>query len=156
GWLALCVIASVALLVAIAYRGVTEWEHSAATLAARRSDAAADQLVTVITRDMRGIQTGLLSSLRVDDASPDAPLDFNDISSAFARYPYAEAFFAGRRGAEPLMFYSRADRPPGWLPKPDERTIFPVVLSTDRSVGRQLLDRIEQSAAEGRPFSTFD
>jgi signal transduction histidine kinase len=54
------------------------------------------------------------------------------------------------------MFYSRADRPPGWLPKPDERTIFPVVLSTDRSVGRQLLDRIDQSAAEGRPFSTFD
>jgi signal transduction histidine kinase len=156
GWLAACVIASVALLVAVAYRGVTEWEHSAALLAARRTDAAADQLVTVITRDMRGIQMRLLSSLRVDDASPDAPLDFNDISSAFARYPYAEAFFAGRGGADLMTFYSRADRPPPWLPKPDERTIFPVVLSADRHVGRQFLTRIEHSAAEGRSFATFD
>src|SRR5262249_15979453 len=88
--------------------------------------------------------------------SPDAPLDFNDVSSAFARYPYAEAFFAARGGADLLMFYSRADRPPAWLPKPDERTIFPVVLSTDRTVGRQLLHRIDQTAPQGRPFSTFD
>jgi len=156
GWLAACVIASVVLLVYLAYRGVTEWEHSAALLAARRTDLAADQLVTAITRDMRGIQGRLLSAFHVDEASPDAPLDFNDVISAFARYPYAEAFFAGRNSSDSLMFYSRADRPPAWLPKPDEQTIFPVVLNTDRRVGRQFLNRIEQSAAEGRSFATFD
>jgi len=156
GWLAACVIASVALLVYLAYRGVTEWEHSAALLAARRTDVAADQLVTAITRDMRGIQARLLTAFHVDETSPDAPLDFSDVISAFARYPYAEAFFAGQSRSDSMMFYSRADRPPGWLPKPDERTIFPVVLSTDRRVGRQFLDRIEQSVAEGRSFATFD
>jgi signal transduction histidine kinase len=156
GWLAACVIASVTLLVAIAYRGVTEWEHSAAMLAERRSDTAADQLVTAITRDMRGLQVRLLSSLRVDESAPDAPLDFNDVSSAFARYPYAEAFFAGRGDAAAVTFYSRADRPPAWLAKSGERSLFPVVLTTDPRVGRQLLERVEQSAAEGRAFATFD
>jgi signal transduction histidine kinase len=155
-WLVACVIASASLLVAIANRGVTEWERSAALLASRRTDAAADQLVTAITRDMRGVQTRLLSSLRIDEASPDAPLDFNDVSSAFARYPYAEAFFAGRAGTDGLTFYSRADRPPTWLRKPDEQTLFPVVLTTDRRTGQQLVERIEQSATEGRLVATFD
>ena len=89
-WLATCVVASVTILAAVGYRAIAEWQRSAALLAQRRVDAAADQLVTAITRDMRGVQASVLSALHVEEMKPTVLLDLNGVGSAFARYPYAE------------------------------------------------------------------
>ena len=159
GWLATCVVASVAILAAVGYRAITEWQRSAALLAQRRVDAAADQLVTAITRDMRGVQASVLSALHVEEMKPTVLLDLNGVGSAFARYPYAELFFAsGERAADPesITFYSRAERPPTWLPKPAEPSLFPVARTHDRDASGLLLERIDRSATEGRRFATFD
>jgi signal transduction histidine kinase len=159
GWLATCVVASVTILAAVGYRAIAEWQRSAALLAQRRADASADQLVTAITRDMRGVQGSVLSGLHVDEMKPTVLLDLNGVGSAFARYPYAELFFASEEGTadpESMTFYSRADRSPAWLSKPDEPTLFPVTRTHERSASRLLFERIQRSAAEGRRFATFD
>jgi signal transduction histidine kinase len=159
GWLATCVVASVTILAAVGYRAIAEWQRSAALLAQRHADAAADQLVTAITRDMRGVQASVLSALHVEEMKPTVLLDLNGVGSAFTRYPYAELFFAsGERAADPesMTFYSRAERPPLWLPKPDEPSLFPVTRTHDRRASALLFERIDRSAAEGRRFATFD
>jgi signal transduction histidine kinase len=159
GWLAIVVVAAVGVLAAVGYRATSEWEHSADLLAQRRADAAVDQLVTAITRDMRGVQAAVLSSLRSDDMAPNRRLDINGVGSAFARYPYAEVFFASgniARSSGSMTFYSRAERSPAWLPKSDEQTLFPVVRTHDGTASTLLLERIRRSGAEGRRFAIFD
>lgn len=158
GSLAIGACISVVTLVWLGYRAITEWQRSAALLAERRAEAAVDLLETAITRDMRGVQTSVLSALRFDEVTPNLMLDLNDVGSAFARYPYPEAFFAGRGTAtsDAMTFYSRADRPAPWLPRGGDQPRFPVVLAREPSIGRTLIDRIARDATEGRRFATFD
>jgi signal transduction histidine kinase len=158
GWLAVGLVVSVAALAWLGYRATTEWQRSAALLAQRRAEAAADLLVTAITRDMRGVQTSVLSSLRFESAGASPMLDLNGVGSALARYPYPEVFFATRGTPVPdsLTFYSRAERPAAWLLGRGEPTRFPVVLATDAAVSHLLLHRIRRDGADGRRVSTFD
>jgi hypothetical protein len=79
------------------YRAVREWQRSSALLVERRTDEAADLLVTALTHDMRAVQKSVLSSADWDEFMLNPPYDVsNVVASAFARYPYPEAFFAGR------------------------------------------------------------
>jgi signal transduction histidine kinase len=159
GWLAVGLIVSVGTLAWVAYRATGEWQRSASLLAQRRADAAADLLVTAITRDMRGVQTSVLSSLRFDEVRPNPILELNGVGSALARYPYPEVFFAGRGAPLPesLTFYTRAERPAPWLQGAASGPArFPVVLATDTAVSQTLLQRIRQDVTDGRRFATFD
>jgi signal transduction histidine kinase len=156
GWLALGVFMSVVTLAWLGYRAISEWQRSATLLAQRRADAAVDLLVTAITRDMRGAQESVLSS-QFDELRAGLIPDLNGVGSAFARYPYPEAFFAssGRPGPDSMMFYSRAERPPAWLTKSDEQNRFPVVFGREPAMSHLLFDRIARDAAQGRRFATF-
>ena len=158
GWIAVGACVSLAMLAWLGYRAINEWQRSARLLAERRAESAVDLLVTAVTRDMRGVQTSVLSSLRFDELRPDLTLDLYDVGSAFARYPYPEAFFVSRGGARPesMMFYSRADRPAPWLPRAGEKPRFPVVLGREPRVAEILLRRVARDAAEGRRYAAFD
>lgn len=159
GTLAIAAIVSVATLAWVGYRAVYGWQRSAELLVQRASDSGADLLVRTITRDMRGVQTSVLPSLQFEDNEPDAQLDVNAVASAFARYPYPELFFGGRRrraGATQLAFYSRAARVPAWLPLSETETPFPVVVSTYSLLRDRLIARVERDARVRRPLSVFD
>lgn len=158
GWIVLGVFASAVTLGWLGFRAITEWQRSAAMVAQRHAEAAVDLLVAAITRDMRGVQTSVLPSFRFDQLQPNLTLDLNDVGSAFARYPYPEAFFASRDTATPaaMTFYSRGERQPGWLPKNTEPIRFPVMVGSSPEVSEILLARIARDAADRRRFATFN
>ena len=161
GALILGVLGAIAALTWFGYRAVRGWRDSAAQLAGRRAAETASLLLTAIARDMRGVQTVVLSSPRADQFMLDAPSDVRAFAaSAFARYPYPESFFAwrGEPSPESVIFFDRAERPPAWAPGRALRapTRFPVAVASYPSVAKTLIDRIRADARESRSFSIFE
>jgi signal transduction histidine kinase len=150
---------SVALLFWFGYRAVAEWRVNAALLADRQSSDAADLLVTALTRDMGGVQASILTSPQWNQFSADHPHEVNAlVASAFARYPYPEAFFAWKRGAQnsdAVLFY-RADRRPPWAAASNGETVFPVITAHQPEVATEVFGRIAADAARGRDLSFFE
>ncbi len=117
-WLVGAVCASAAVLVWIGYRAISEWEQAAGQVASRRADAAVNLLVAALTRDMRGVQQLMLTSLDRDGSTAGANSELvRPIGNALARYPYPEVFFAWQDPPTPdsVVFYSRPERRPAWL-----------------------------------------
>lgn len=156
--LALAAFISAVALVLLAFRAVNAWQRSEARLAERRADAAADLLVTAITRDMRAVHRMVLSSPSFVGLGAHSPPDLGSLSSVFARYPYPEVFFWTSASTTPgtLVFYTRTDRPPAWMTAFDPNNRFPVTVAQDATVSQRLLDRIAQDSLKGHRFSTFD
>jgi signal transduction histidine kinase len=168
GWLAAGVCVSVAVLSWFGYRAMIGWERSARLLAERRANQAADLLLTGLSRDMRGVQSSVLSSPYWDAFMADPSADITTlVASAFARYPYPESFFAWRGEPRPdgVLLFTRSDRKPSWLPDevlPVDGAVeiapnqFPVAIRRDPLITRMLVDRIQKDAALGRRFSVFE
>lgn len=159
GWLAAGTCVSVAVLTWFGYRAIREWQRSSVLLVERRANEAADLLVTALTRDMHAVQKLVLSSVDLDASMLDSPYDVsNMVASAFARYPYPEAFFAGRGAltAQRLMFFTRSDRPPPWVRRGGRPNRFPVSVESEPAVAGAIVARIQGDAASGRRFSIFE
>jgi signal transduction histidine kinase len=150
---------SVLLTAWLGYRAVEGWRRSATLLAGQRAAETADRLITILSRDMRGVQATVLASAQWDQFMLDPPFDVrNTAASAFARYPYPESFFAWRGAARPeaVVFLDRADRRPPWMPGEAGPSTFPVVVEYEPAVAAALVSRIEQDAVLGRRYSTFE
>jgi signal transduction histidine kinase len=158
GWVSIGAIMSVVALSWLGYRAVTEWQRSAELVAEGSTDGAADLLFTAVTRDMRAVQASVLSGMRPLDGHSEATLDLDAVASAFARYPYPDAFFVATMGNElgPMTFYSRANRPPAWLPGTLADTPYPVVMVQQPLFGRQLLERIAPDLRQRKTLSAFE
>jgi signal transduction histidine kinase len=157
-WMAAGVCVSVALLTWFGYHAIREWQHSSALLVERRADAAADRLVTALTRDMQAVQKSVLSSPDWDAFMLDPPYDVRTVvASAFARYPYPESFFAGRGAptAGGMIFFIRSSRPPAWAPADAGPNRFPVAVRNEPAVAEAIVARLGADAAHGRRFSIF-
>jgi signal transduction histidine kinase len=153
------IAASILVTGALAYRAVHGWRHSATLLAEQRAVETADRLATVLSRDMRGVQTTVLASAQWDQFMLDPPFDVRTTAaSAFARYPYPESFFAWSSQATPetVVFLDRADRRPPWMHGDAGPTRFPVVVEYEPGVAEALLARIRQDADLGRRYSAFE
>lgn len=164
GWrlsatLALAVGVSALALVVTGYRAVVEWQHAAALVAVRRAESAADLLVAALARDMRGAQLQVLAAAERDRSIPELTADLlHPIASAFARYPYTEAFFGWGTAPAPdsVVFYTRAERRPSWLAGDDRRSLFPVVVGRAPVVAGALIERTMKDAWQTRRFSIFE
>jgi signal transduction histidine kinase len=153
---ALCV--SAAVLVWIGYRSVREWQRAAGAAAMGRAQTAADLLQSAITRDMRGLLQVVATTDRHELAEGE-PIDLLPVlGSAFARYPYPEAFFSWKNAATPasVTFFTRVDRVPTWLSLDTARTLTPVAFATEPALARRLLERVGQDATLCRRLSAFD
>ena len=151
-------VASVALLCWFGYRAVSEWRAKSFLLAERQSNETADLLLTAVARDMGGVQTSVLTSPDWNQFIPDHPQEVNElVASAFARYPYPEAFFAWKATVpfDQSTFYYRADRLPAWAAPPVPQTLFPVVLGRHAQAAGELFRPITADAARGRSVSLF-
>lgn len=158
-WLAAAACVSATALVWIGYRAVIEWEQAAAQVAARRAEAAVDLLVAALARDMRGAQQVILTSADRDGATIGTGIDlWRPISSALARYPYPETFFAWRSSPAPadVSFYSRPERRPPWLAKDGSGRMSPIVVSHEPAMATRLLERVDKDCVQSRRFSVFD
>ncbi len=151
-----------AVLVLTGYRAVGEWRHEASLVAARRAKSAADLLVAALAKDMRGAQLQALASAAAverEQSSAGAQSDLlHAVATAFARYPYPEAFFAWGSDPTPdsVVFYTRVERHPSWLPPADQKHLFPVVVGRERAVAERLLERVAQDSWQARRFSIFE
>src|SRR5262245_40967522 len=158
-WLAVGVCSSVLVLIGFGYLATREWKRSSALVVERRENQAADLLLTALTRDMQAVQRSVLSSAEWDVSTLDSPYDLaNIVASAFARYPYPEAFFADRGALKVArtMFFTRSNRPPPWAPADSGSSRFPVSVQTGAPIAQQIVNRIASDAATGRRFSIFD
>jgi signal transduction histidine kinase len=152
------VCASVALLTWFGYHAIREWQRSSTLLVERRADAAADLLVTALTRDMHAVQKSVLASPDWDTFMLDPPYDVgNVVASAFARYPYPESFFAARGvpTSTSVIFFTRSNRPPAWAPDDPSPNRSPVSAHSVPDVAAAIVARIGADAAYGRRFSIF-
>jgi signal transduction histidine kinase len=158
GWMAAGVCVSVGILTWFGYRAIREWQRSSTLLVERHADEAADLLVMALTRDMRAVQKSVLTSPESGVFTLDPPYDLiNVAASAFARYPYPEAFFAAQDLSTPssLVFFTRSDRPPAWVESETARNRFPVTVHSDAAIASALAARLASDASHGRRFSTF-
>ena len=155
-WIAVGLALSAVALVLLGVRAIAGWQRSATLLAQRNADAAVDLLVTALTKDMRGVQSSVLPSLLVNEATRDPMLDLNAVGSAFARYPYPEVFFAAHLEPNSVVFYGRAERAPAWLGGGAIEPTFPVIFAEETATGHHLMRRIRRDVSEGKRFSIFD
>jgi signal transduction histidine kinase len=146
---------AVAALGWFGYEGNRQWERSVAALSERSASETADLLVLALGRDMRGVQTTVLESPDWEAFVSTDGFDVRNLAaSAFARYPYPEAFF-GWRAPGAVVFLNRSDRRPGWI-VPDAGThAFPVSTGTAPATARRLVDRIGADLARSKPYSAF-
>lgn len=142
------------LTVWITYRALVEWQQTARELATRRAVTAVDLLVTALARDMSAVQISVLSDTRAHEL-PSSPDAIDLVSSAFARYPYPEAFFAWHASPPSVVFYSRSDRYPSWMAS-TAPTPSPVTVVTNPVIGQQLVSRVKRDADLGRQYATFN
>ncbi len=158
--LAVAVALSAAALVWTGYRAVREWREAANMVAVRRTQAAADLLAAALARDMRGAQLDLQTSLALGDPSRSSASDLlHPVASAFARYPYIEAFFWWDARADPgaMVFFTRTERQPPWLSSESRSEhVFPVAVWTHPGIGGPLIERIGRDATQARTLSVFE
>jgi len=148
-----------AALAWVGYRPVVEWERAAALVAERRADAASTLLVSALTRDMRGAQLSVLAAADRDGLIVGPAVDLlHPIGSAFARYPYLDAFFSWRDDAagRRVVFYTRAERQPRWLPATPRQQLFPVVVGQAPALATSLVARVAADLRQSRRVSVFD
>lgn len=144
-------------LVWIGYRAVVEWQHAAGLVASRRASAAAELLVSALSRDMRGAHSAVLLTAERDRLAEGSTANLmHPVAGAFTRYPYAEAFFSWQNGPDDdVTFFSRVERRPAWLSGTSATAPYPVNIGSDRRIGQQLLRRLLADAQQGRRFSAF-
>lgn len=147
---------SVAVLAWLGFRAIREWQSSSMQLVQQRADEAAGILTAAISRDMQAVQQRVLSSA---DWAVDDPYSPNDlVASAFARYPYPDAFFAARGDLDPrqMVFFVRSDRVPSWVGPATAISRFPMTIVGDPVVAAAVIRATERAAAAGRSFATAE
>lgn len=157
--LAAVIAIAAAALVWTGYRAIREWELAASEVASRRAESAVSLLVSALLRDMRGAQQRVLSTAERDGLTQGKAVDLlHPIASAFARYPYAEAFFSwrGAPSRSSVVFYGRAERHPSWMTAYDGQKTFPVIVGSEPETADLLIERVGKDSALGRRYSIFD
>jgi signal transduction histidine kinase len=154
--------AAVFVLTWFGYRATRGWEYGSALLLERRANEAADLLVTALTRDMHAVQRSVLLPADWNAFMQDPPYDVSTIvATAFARYPYPDAFFAARGDLTPesLLFFTRSDRPPAWAQPSEVSSRFPVAVLNVPTLAARLIaqiGRVERESVSRRGFAVFE
>jgi signal transduction histidine kinase len=158
GWLAAGILLSVSVLTWFGYRAIREWQNSSIQLVDRRANETANLLVTALSHDMYAVQKSVLGAVDREMFALEPPHDLsNMVASAFARYPYPEAFFSCQGSlAAPVAFFLRSDRPPPWATRRGSPNRFPVSVQYDQTVGQTLIEHLKSDVALGRRFSIFE
>ncbi|NOT24994.1 MAG: HAMP domain-containing histidine kinase [Acidobacteria bacterium] len=155
--LAVTICVSVAILGWFGHAAVRGWYGSSLELADRRTEEAAMLLVSALTKDMQGAHRSLLLSAETANAMLGPPIDaLYPVASAFARYPYAEWFFATDDITKPLALFARRDRPASWLALPEGQNRFPVVVISNPPISASLTEHVIADVRERRMFSVFE
>lgn len=105
------------ILAYLGIRATEEWHRSTRLLVEQRTSEVVTLMIMALNRDMRAVQGEVLPQLESLKAQR-ALYDVSDeVTSAFARFPYPESFFTwtgGGSGNGEWYVFTRSDRPPPW------------------------------------------
>jgi signal transduction histidine kinase len=157
-FLTIFVFLGITTLLAFGYRVTREWQHGVAVRIAHQNEESADLIIRAITRDMRGAQARILANRDWDAPLPAAfARDMTEqVATTFARYPYPESFFTWRGGHQSMLFFSRTNRLPRWMPLQSPAVNSPIALAVDPPVAEQVRQMVLSSVAAQRRYAIFN
>lgn len=157
-----------AVLAYLGFRATEEWQHSTRLLVEQRTSEVVTLMIMALNRDMRAVQDEVLPQLESLNARP-AVYDLSDeITAAFARFPYPESFFtwtasagvtgraaagvtkttaAGSRGD--FYVFTRSDRPPPWYEPGTGGSRFPTAIAKNPPALRTLIGSLQKTTFSG-------
>jgi two-component system phosphate regulon sensor histidine kinase PhoR len=160
GWLTVALssaaLIGIATLLGLGYRATRGWQESSDLLKTQDTAAAADLLVKAFSRDMAAMQSRVLASGDWTETMLSLADTSTQISIAFTRYPYTESFFSWRSDAPEVVFFSRTDRAPSWMPANNRAERFPVFLAFDPPGARDLRRQIDGYGTARYRYVVFD
>lgn len=141
-----------AMLAYLGFRATEEWQRSTGMLVEQRTSETVTLMIMALNRDMRAVQGEVLPRLESLNSQP-ALYDLSDeITTAFARFPYPESFFTwdGRAGTPGESYaFTRSDRPPKWHPEIAGGAGFPTVISKNPEALRPLIGLLRNTGFTG-------
>jgi signal transduction histidine kinase len=145
-------IAVPALLAYLGFRATEEWQRSTRLLVEQRTSEVVTLMIMALNRDMRAVQGDVLPQLESLTAQP-AIYDLSDqVTAAFARFPYPEWFFAWTAsgdGRGRLFVFTRSDRPPSWRNGPPGMGKFPTTVLKDPPDFQPLIRLLQDAGVTG-------
>jgi len=157
-FLAIFVFLGIVTLLAFGYRLMREWQQGVVVRIEHQNEESADLIIKAITRDMRGAQARILANRDWDAPLPAGfARDMTEqVATTFARYPYPESLFTWRGGHQSMLFFSRTNRLPGWMPPQIPEANSPITLAVDPPAAKQVRQRVSSSAAAQRRYAIFN
>jgi signal transduction histidine kinase len=157
--LAIAVCAATATLVWLGYQATAKANHSTRLLLERRVAEQMALLSAALTQDMRGAHATVLVPVTQAHLVLEPPYDLAEaFARGFARFPYPEFFFTWNdfRGEDVVYVFTRADRPPVWHGLDRLGGPYPVVVSRNPMVVRELVAQAREKARDQRRVALFD
>jgi len=148
------------IILAVGYRAIDGWRRSGVALNERRANEQATLLAVALDRDMKGVQTSVLSRIGGQQLAFTSPYDLVDtFASAFARFPYPESFFVWRAGDTPAggesFVFNRSDRLPVWDRGEQSAPLYPVVVRRDPPPLQDFIAML-RGAPPSQPIRLYD
>jgi signal transduction histidine kinase len=141
-----------ALLGYFGFRATAQWQRSSRLLVEQRTSEVVTLMIMALNRDMRAVQVEVLPQLESLNVRP-AVYDLSDeVTTAFARFPYPESFFTwtgGASGTGQLYAFTRSDRPPRWRRSDGEVRTFPTVIIDSPPELRPVVDLLRNTSLSG-------
>jgi signal transduction histidine kinase len=140
------------MLAYLGFRATQESQRSTSMLVEQRTSETVTLMIMALNRDMRAVQGEVLPRLESLNSQA-AVYDLADeITTAFARFPYPESFFTWTaRTGSPGDFYTftRSDRPPPWHHEIPAARGFPTVISKNPAALQTLLRLLRHTEFTG-------
>jgi signal transduction histidine kinase len=157
--LAALLIMATILLMWFGYRATSEWQRSTRLVVDRRTVEVLYLMVTALSRDMRAVQNQVLPQLNPSTNDAEMYELADEISKAFARFPYPDSFFSwtGNLDSNGVLYvFNRADRPPSWHAGGVQSAEFPTTLLKDPAELVHMTEQLrKQTSLRGR-FILFE
>lgn len=144
------------VLTAVAYRATRKSQESTELLVEQRRAEQMALLWLGLAQDMEGAQRNTLMPVTFAQLASDPPYELADIfANAFARFPYAESFFASVGDDwTAVRVFNRAGRPPPWQRSQDSGP-YPVQILRAPDAMRGLIARARREAQRGQHVTAF-
>lgn len=140
--------ASIGVPAVLAYMGIRateEWHRSTRLLVEQRTSEVVTLMIMALNRDMRAVQGEVLPQLESLNAQP-AVYDISDeVTTAFARFPYPESFFTWTARSGESYVFARSDRSPPWHSETGGAHQFPTIILKNPPEFRPLIQLLRNS-----------
>lgn len=134
------------------FRATEEWSRSTRLLVEQRTSEVVTLMIMALNRDMRGTEGEVLPLLETLDAHTSLYELSDEVTAAFARFPYPESFFdwtSGDPDPETLYVFNRTDRRPPWETEPVTAVEFPTRISKNPKDFKPVIDALRRRASRG-------